>query len=173
MYEKDEKDFSIKYDKKRNNYSIYIGTWTNYNQSFADALMYLEIKDKDKEKSFLIELKKYNKLLIINKENIIKDIQENGLNLYNICFSIYEIDEILSELEYQDKQEKILKDNEIYIINKDIDTEIEKEYKNDIIKAINESKNITELYKKLLIIKQEIKEYVFSNIYDFITTEKE
>ena len=174
MYAKNETDFYLSYDEKRNVFSISIGTFSNNNQSIVDCLMYLKLNDDRDKETFTNELNKYNNLFIDNKDKIIKDIKDKGLNLYNVCFGYYEIDEFLCQMEYEDKKQKLLKDDCMYIIDdKKTDEYLETKFKQDLIDIIKESNNIVELWKKCIEIKEDIREHFFNNVYDFITTTKE
>ena len=170
MYAINETDYEIFYDKNRNDFSVYIGTFSNTNQSFIDVIFYLSLNEqiiKDKTE-FFKHLNTFNDLFINNKENIIKDIKKNKLNTINSVLNSYEIEEFLNEHEYNEKQEGYLKEEEYYYFDYEkCDKYIENTYLNEIIRTTEQAKNIKELYEKLQEIKQEIKQDVYNNFFDF------
>jgi hypothetical protein len=170
MYEKDETDFSIDYDEKRKNFSLWVGTWHNSNQNLSDVIFYLSLNRLiENKENFYKKLNEFNHLFINNKNDIIKDIETNGLNLLNSCINEYELNDYLNELEYNEKKEKYLTENQYYEIDYiKLDLIIEKEYKKDIIKIIKNSENIITLYNDLQELKETIKNNTYENIFDYI-----
>ncbi len=166
MYEKNERDFSIHYNEDRNNFSLWVGTWSNDNQNFADVIFYLSLT-KDLKDTFLVELNKYNDLFIDNKDNIIKDINKNGFNMLNTILNESDIDDILSEQTHSDTQEGIIADDKYYNFDYPKAETFLESYKDDIIKIIQDSKNIKEVYEGLQKLKIEMREAVYNDFFDY------
>jgi hypothetical protein len=172
MYEKDEQDFSIEYDIKRNNFSLYVGTWHNSSQSFADCIFYLSLCNGTDKDLFLKRLEEFNYLFINNKDKIVQDIEQNGLNLLNSVLNEHEINEITGEYEYEDIKNELLKENEFYIFEfQKADYLLEETYKTEIVFLINESKSIIEVYEKLQEVKQRMKQEFYDDFYEYLTIE--
>lgn len=168
MFERDEADFEIMHNEKRKTFSLYVGTWHNTGQSFADCLFYLSLSDGTDRPLFFKRLDEFNHLFINNKDEILADIEANGLNMINSVLNSNNIEEYLNEFEYSEREEGYLKENEEYVFNYDeADKELEEIYKKDIIDELKEAKDIKEAYVNLQQLKEKIKQDTFDNIFDY------
>ena len=172
MYERNEADFELMYDEKRNNWSVYIGTWSNSSQSFADCLFYLSLSKNSDINLFYKELETFNKLFIENKTNIVEDIQTNGLNVANSVLNEHEINDILNELEYSDLNEGHITEDEQYIFNyPKSDSYLETTYKTEICNILKDAENIKTVYIELQNLKQTMRQNIYNDIYEYIIKE--
>ena len=172
MFERDEADFEIMHDEKRKNFSLYVGTWSNSQQSFADVMFYLSLSDGSNRPLFYERLKEFNGLFIDNKDEIIADIEANGLNIMNSVLNEHDINMYLDEFSNDEQKEGYLKTNEQYIFNfEQADLKLEKLYKKEIIEMLEDSNDIVEAYNGMQEIKDSIKQGTFDNIFDYIFVE--
>jgi hypothetical protein len=169
MFEKNEKDFIIydnhdktDYNGKSRLFSLCIGTWSNSNLTIPDLMFYLTLSNKEKEKSFLEELKLYKKLITPKtiKESI-KEIKTDGIN-YNSILGDYGFNNLYDLLNGEDNGET----ENVLSVKKY--KEFLKQYNKKMIKILKSSSNIIILYHDLQQLKKEIKEDIYDNIEGFL-----
>jgi hypothetical protein len=164
MFEKNERDFSIFYDNDRNTFSLHIGTWYHGDLSISDVLMFLNMPNAPNEikLNFENELMKYNNL-IENKTELIKDIENNGLNPYSIM-NIDDLDDDINNLYNEEEPE-----SNWLCLDNDKAIEFIDSYKYEVIEIINNNDNIIDMYYSLNEFKETIKNDIQDNLFELTT----
>ena len=172
MFEKNAKDFRLSKDLNYKNdgsferefqgeYRVGIGTWHNSHQSLIDALMYLETTS-EKDKSAVIEklerLDDREDLFIGADKELIKESIRDGFNPYSI-FPVRDLNDLFRQDTEGDRYEGFLDEGEYYVLDKErFYCWLDEEYMDKAVDLIDEAESITELYEKVLELKQDIRD---------------